>query len=172
MWLNGVLLTVLVISVVTDIKERKIYNKVLFPALLAAFAIQTVEGGLYGTLTAVSGLAVGMAILLIPYLMGGMGAGDVKLLGLVGACKGVGFVLAASVYMALAGVVLSLIVLLCRKGALHRLKWTAIVFCSFHFGIRLPLFADRKAAWSSTAPYGVAISAGAAINLWWRGWLL
>lgn len=172
MWLNGLLLTVLAICTVTDIKDRKIPNKVLLPALLAAIAIRTAEEGWSGLASSAAGLAAGMAVLLIPYLMGGMGAGDVKLLGVVGACKGAGFVLAASVYMALAGALLSLVVLLFRKGALQRLKWTGIVCCSFCSGVRLPLFADKTSAWSATAPYGVAIAAGTAVNLWWRGWLL
>lgn len=171
MWLNGLLVTVLAVSVVTDLKERRIYNKLLFPALALAFILQTAAHGWNGLLSALAGFAVGLSILMIPYLMGGMGAGDVKLLGFVGACKGMGFVLAASIYMGLAGGALALLVLLFRKGSIRRLKWAAVAVCCFQHGIRMPLLPGREAM-SVGTPYGVAIAAGAVTCLWWKGLVL
>ncbi len=170
MWLNGLLAAALAVSVVTDIRTRKIYNKLLFPAAAAALALHLAESGWGGLVSGLAGLAAGMGILLLPYLAGGMGAGDVKLLGLVGLCKGAAFVWVAALYMALAGGVMAVMFLLFRKGALGKLKWAAIVAYSLRYGVRLPLTAGRNAD-AAGLPYGVAIAAGALLSVWGSGWL-
>ena len=74
--LNGVL----IISAATDLRSQKIPNMVTLPAALAALAYHTKINGLEGFLFSATGLAAGIALLILPYLMGGMGAGDAKLL--------------------------------------------------------------------------------------------
>ncbi|MBW2186737.1 MAG: prepilin peptidase [Deltaproteobacteria bacterium] len=44
--------------------------------------------GFSGFTTSVAGLVTGLLLLIIPYLMGGMGAGDVKALAALGALLG------------------------------------------------------------------------------------
>lgn len=73
------------IAVVTDWREHKIYNKLLVPAFFLALLLHTFQGGLSGLTSSLLGAATGFALLLLPYLMGGMGAGDVKLLAVIGA---------------------------------------------------------------------------------------
>lgn len=172
MWLEGLLVTVLAVSTVTDLKSRKIYNKLLFPAAGAALVLQLALNGWDGLWSGLAGLAAGIGILLIPYFTGGMGAGDVKLLGLVGLCMGVDFVWVAAIYMALAGAVMAVAVLLFRRGAVRRLKWIGLAAFSFYHGMRVPLIAGKE-SYSVGMPYGVAIAAGAILSmLWGRGWLL
>ncbi|WP_051682996.1 A24 family peptidase [Salinicoccus luteus] len=139
MLINVFLIIVLAVCVVTDIRERKIYNKVIFPALLAAFGLNIIFGGFSGFGDALIGFVVGFALLLIPYILGGMGAGDVKLLGLVGAFKGSSFVLESFIYMAVVGGMLAIFVIVTRGG----LKKS--------FGIGMP--------------YGVAIASGSGLAL-------
>jgi prepilin peptidase CpaA len=79
------LLAVLLISSVTDLAWHRIPNTLLMPALVVALALQASGDGLDGMLAAGAGLVVGLAFLMPLYAMGGMGAGDVKLLGVVGA---------------------------------------------------------------------------------------
>lgn len=158
--LDTVLLVALLISVVTDIKSRIIYNKVVFPGLIAAFLLHVGFGGVAGLFHAFAGFAVGFALLLIPYLIGGMGAGDVKLLALVGACKGYVFVLTASVYMAVIGAVMALAALLIRRGSMDRIRWTAYYLAGIRHGIVLPIGLYGELA-SVGYPYGVAIAGGA-----------
>jgi len=158
--LDAVLAIILLICVITDVKSRLIYNKVVFPGLAAAFVLQAVTDGGAGLLQAAGGFAVGLALLLIPFLTGGMGAGDVKLLALVGAFKGTMFVLVAGVYMAVIGAGMALAALLIRRGALGRLQWTAYYLAGMRSGIALPL--DLRGTFTSIGyPYGVAIAGGA-----------
>ena len=80
MWSNLLLIILLGLCVFTDLRDRKIYNAVLMPFLCTAFILNTVISGLPGLEQSILGAALGLGILLIPYLLGGMGAGDVKLL--------------------------------------------------------------------------------------------
>lgn len=154
------LMALLAICVITDLKERKIYNKVLLPFLIIALVIHLVTGGSAGLGYALGGAAAGFSILLIPYFLGGMGAGDVKLLAVIGALKGTIFVLTAAVYMALAGGILALFVIMFRKGALDRLKQIGMFLGGLRSGMKLPLALDKEAL-NATYPYGVAIAIGA-----------
>jgi prepilin peptidase CpaA len=169
---DSLLAAVLAISVITDIKSRKIYNKILLPAWLAATMLHTVQGGWHGAVLSLAGSAIGFALLLIPYLMGGMGAGDVKLLAVVGAVKGTSFVLNASLGMALLGAVLAFYVMLSRPTAGSRIVWLAYWGYCLYGGVRLSLQLNGGASsgrGSVSYPYGVAIAGGAVIGWWLQG---
>lgn len=159
MWTNILLLILLIICVVTDIKERKIYNKVLFPVFVIAIIYHFVNGGVSGFTASLLGATVGLAILLIPYLMGGMGAGDVKLLAVIGAIKGIGFVLMTSLYMAIVGGIIGILILLFRKGVVYRFKQIFYFFVLKRQGVNISIGLDKEAL-STTYPYGVAIALG------------
>lgn len=158
MWLNILLIFILLICIYTDIKSRKIYNKVLYPALLVTFVSHLIMNGWVAVLYSVVGLCVGLAILFIPYLMGGMGAGDVKLLALIGAIKGSAFVFQTSIYMALIGAVMALFIILFRKG---RFRSVMLFLYSRMHKVKMPLFLDKRKVY----PYGVAIAFGAFVSL-------
>jgi prepilin peptidase CpaA len=154
----------LVISVITDLRNRKIYNIVVFPGIVIAFVFQIWFAGMSGALEALSGFAVGLGLLLIPYLLGGMGAGDVKLLAMIGAFKGTLFVLVAASYMAVIGAVIAVIVLACGKGSLSRIKLFIFLICGLNNGVIIPI--NYRGIFPSVAtPYGVAIAGGAFCGL-------
>jgi prepilin peptidase CpaA len=161
MWIDYLLMALLAICVITDLKERKIYNKVLLPGLITGLILNSATGGISGLGYALIGTAVGFSILLIPYFLGGMGAGDVKLLAVIGGLKGTVFVLTTAVYMALAGGILALFVLFFRKGALNRIKQIGNFLGGLRSGMRIPISFDKESL-NATYPYGVAIAIGAA----------
>jgi prepilin peptidase CpaA len=164
-WSNYLLIILLSICVITDIKERKIYNAVLFPFLIISLFFHAINGGWHGLTEAFLGTAVGLGILFIPYLSGGMGAGDVKLLAVIGGLKGISFVLMASLYMALAGGIMAIIFLLYRKGLLKRFLY---MIHGLRHGMRLSLIEDSNTM-KTTLPYGVAIAAGAIYQAYFPG---
>lgn len=167
MWANVILLTIIGICVVTDLKDRIIYNKVIFPSLLAAFGLHAVLEGWAGLGQSLLGFVVGLSILLIPYLLGGMGAGDVKLLALVGALKGTWFVLSASVYMALFGALMAVAVILFQTGFRRRVQFIMYVLVGMRCGMKIQW---KEHFTSGTYPYGVAIAGGSALCLGLKGW--
>lgn len=168
MIINITLIFILLICIYTDVKSRKIYNKVIFPSLLFAFTINAFIGGWDSLLHSFLGFLTGLGLLLIPYLMGGMGAGDVKLLALIGALKGVHFVLITSLYMAIVGGIIAIAILLFRKGAVERFKNIIFFLSARRSGVKVPLLLNKDSL-KATYPYGVAIAAGAFISLIGKG---
>ena len=78
----------LFLATASDIRTRRIPNRLTFPAAAVGVILNTYQSGWEGCIMSVAGLALGMAFLLVPYMMGGMGAGDVKMLGALGALGG------------------------------------------------------------------------------------
>jgi len=84
-----VLLTVLIAAAVYDVRYRKIPNWISMGGVLLGFLINFLigppEGGL---LFALKGFAAGFGLYMVLYVLRAMGAGDVKLMGAVGALVG------------------------------------------------------------------------------------
>ncbi|MDC3416945.1 A24 family peptidase [Aquibacillus salsiterrae] len=166
MILNTLLFIILSICVITDLKSRKIYNKVIFPSFILALLFHIIIDGLSGLTSSLLGFVVGFALLLIPYLMGGMGAGDVKLLALIGAIKGVSFVLVTAIYMALIGGVIGLVLITFRKGACNRIKYMIYSLCGIKYGMKMTVSEESL---KGTYPYGVAIAFAALFSFYMNG---
>ena len=91
----------------TDLHGRRISNRWLLVCALAAAALQAAHGAY---LPALLGGVVGGAVLIVPFWLGGMGAGDVKLLAAVGLALGLSGVILVALLTAVAGGVLALLV--------------------------------------------------------------
>ena len=151
------------IAVFTDWREHKIYNKLLVPAFFTALLLNTLQGGGAGLTNSLLGVATGFVLLLLPYLMGGMGAGDVKLLAVIGAFGGVTFVLTSFLYGTAIGGLISVFLLARRKALGNTLK---------HFLLFLPILQKPQHlsetmgnARQEKFPYGIAIALGTLIAL-------
>ena len=75
-------------AAVTDIRTFKIYHAVTVPLLLSGIFFRLLLGGWAGLGDSLAGAFFGFASLLVFYILGGMGAGDVKLMAGVGAWLG------------------------------------------------------------------------------------
>lgn len=139
-------------AVWTDQKQQRIPNDLVIVILLLGFAMQIVLNGMEGFIDAALGVLVGLAIFLVPYVGGGMAAGDVKLLAAVGAFLGPLPVLLASGASMVFGVVLAGLRLAYRR---------------YQHGERLTLKQMR----STRFPFAAAVAAGVAFVLVTRGTL-
>jgi len=81
-WLVSV---VLVIAAVIDGIYLKVPNWITFPMIATGWVYSLLAGIWEGLGWSIAGTIVGLALLLIVYCIGGMGAGDVKLLAGIGA---------------------------------------------------------------------------------------
>jgi prepilin peptidase CpaA len=104
--INAVLLAALGHAVWTDIRWRRISNRVTYPAILAGLALNLIAAGLHGVLLSSVGFLVAGVLLLLPVLLRGVGAGDLKLFAAIGALKGPGFAVHTLIGAGLAGGVL------------------------------------------------------------------
>jgi len=98
-----------------DLRERRVPNQMTFGIatlglLLAAFLPTGV-----GVVSALAGLAVGLALMLPSHVIGATGAGDVKLLAAFGTLLGPGRTGWAFLYSAIAGGAIALIVAVRRQ---------------------------------------------------------
>ena len=92
-----------------DLARRHIANWIPAAALAGGFGWQIGQKGVWtGSLHALSGAAVGFAVFLIFYLLGGMGGGDVKLMAGFGALLGLPGVLWAALWTAAFGGVIAI----------------------------------------------------------------
>jgi prepilin peptidase CpaA len=97
-----------VISCATDVRSRRIPNVLTFGAAIAGVMFHATWG--HGVLFSMEGWAVATAAFILPFALGGLGAGDVKLLGALGAWLGPMNALWLSLYTGIAGGVLSVVV--------------------------------------------------------------
>lgn len=84
------LVTVIVamIAAVIDIRRFRVPNALTFPLAILGLTFHAAVSGLGGLQYSVAGIVIGLAALLLFYVMGVMGAGDVKLLAAIGAWIG------------------------------------------------------------------------------------
>ena len=85
-----------------DFRTFRIPNALVLSSAAFGLFAQTWGGGLDGAWQALVGLALGLALLFPVYLIGHMGAGDVKLVGAAGALLGPGSLLLALLFAVLA----------------------------------------------------------------------
>ena len=157
-----VVAVIVIVSVYTDVKERKILNIVVLPAMLAGLALNTISAGLDGLLFSLKGLGTGIGLLFILFALGGFGAGDVKLIGAIGSLKGTVFVLKAFAATGIAGGILAVLVLIKQKrlfATLKRIGISLYYFVGSVFKVNTLKSLD-KAEYDESLPYGVAIGIG------------
>ncbi len=135
-----------------DLRTRKIPNYLTLGAALAGLLFNLAVSGLSGLTSALLGLLLGFGFLILPYILGGMGAGDVKALAALGAWLGPLGTLCLFCYMAIAGGLMSLGVLIWR-GLLWQ-NFLNLILCQDKGSALLPA---RK---TPGIPYGVAMALG------------
>jgi prepilin peptidase CpaA len=79
---------VTLVAATTDIWKYKVYNWLTFPTLICGLIYWLFAAGLSGVGMSFAGLIVGFGSLVVFYALGGVGAGDVKLLAAIGAWLG------------------------------------------------------------------------------------
>ena len=70
---------------ITDFRNRKIPNWLTYPAIPIAILLHWITAGGHAALLSLAGAAVGLGVLLPFVLLGGLGGGDWKLVGALGA---------------------------------------------------------------------------------------
>jgi prepilin peptidase CpaA len=163
-----VLLLVLAVSLYTDVKRRKILNSVTIPSIVFGFLYYLFSQGVDGFFFSGKGFLAGFSFLFIPYLLGGMGAGDVKLMAAIGALMGTNFVFYSFIYTALIGGVISIVLILKKNGVKYSFKSFFFHLVFFRSNLGSLIAANDKKS-SILFPYGVAISLGTCCALLWRG---
>ncbi|MGE5580282.1 MAG: prepilin peptidase [Bacillota bacterium] len=140
------------LAAIWDLRTQRIPNWMTFPAALLGVAINVALGGVLGFGQSALGILLGLALLIIPFAMGGMGAGDVKMLATVGAFGGPAFVWRTFLMGSIAGGLISIGFIISRSRVDRRSLEAAVATGRVPGGV---VKASKQAF-----PYGVAILAG------------
>ena len=146
-----------------DVRYRRIPNVLVLTALIAGLSINTVFGGLNGLGNSALGFGVAFIPMLLFHIFGGMGAGDVKLMGAIGSILGVGVMPMTLVLIVLLGGVLAIYTMVRSGIVFSTLHGVLRIFVGLLPGWEMPRFGttpDRR----HTIPYGVAIMVGSLIS--------
>lgn len=174
--IHAVLAAVLVVAVVFDIRWRRIPNRLVLLGMAVALTLHAVGFAAGGRGPAsptwwspIAGAAAGFGLMLPLYLLRAMGAGDVKLMAMVGTFVGPTVAVSAVLYTLIAGGLLSLAFMLGRGVAaqtLANLRFM-LIDCVLRMagGQRAQLPPLEKTA--ARLPYAVAIAMGTAVGVSW-----
>ncbi|GAB4324209.1 MAG: prepilin peptidase [Candidatus Zixiibacteriota bacterium] len=149
---------------ITDLRWRRIPNVLTFPAAGLGLVFGFVIGGLEGLKVAALGMGIGLGALIVPYLAGGMGAGDVKLMAALGSLVGPHVIFSVFVYTILIGGILSFGKALMSgtlKRAFHNMYfWSKQLVLQRLGGVGGGLTEEELAQTAGIVPYGIAIACG------------
>ena len=154
---------------VTDLHSRRIPNWLTFGAAAAALAMQYASDGSVGAQHAMSGWITGLFLFMPLFLLGGMGAGDVKLLAALGAWLGAGDTIWLAIYASIAGGVIAAVMALHRGylktafgniGGLLRFWWL--------FGVKPMPAMTLEHGKAPRLAYAVPVFVGTVVTLWLR----
>ena len=155
------------LACVCDLRTRRIPNLLTFGGAALALAYSVWMSGFGGLLTSVGGWAVGCALFLPMFVLGGMGAGDVKLAACLGAWLGPMPAVFVALYSAIAGGVMALVVALATgyfKQAVGNV-WLLLAHWRV-VGVRPLPELTLETARGPRLPFALPILAGAMAAMW------
>ena len=152
-----------------DLRTRRIPNVLTFGAAGVGVLFHLTTRGWEGGLASIGGWLVGVAVLFAPFALGGMGAGDVKLLGALGAWLGPVGALWLALYTGIAGGVIAIVVAAMHGYLAQALRniWMLLIYWRLA-GVRPMAELTLDTSRGPRLAYATSILAGAVVTLWLR----
>ncbi len=163
---DSILLLILGAAIASDLRWRTIPNWLTGPSILVGLGLHTFINQWTGLIFSLEGAALGLGLFLIIYVLGWMGAGDVKLYAAVGSFLGPVQTISAAIVIALVGGLLALVILGFHQGwwrlGLWLWSYVKATLLMRSAQVLTPVQgADPK------VPYAVAIGLGTIGSYWW-----
>jgi prepilin peptidase CpaA len=158
-----VLLGLLAVAVVSDLLRHRIPNMLVLLGLALGLAGQTYSGGVNGLGDGLLGMLICFALFLPMYAFGGMAAGDVKLMAMVGSFLPFHFALWAALFSLIAGGVCGFLIVLFRGQLLQTLGRYRLILRAQSY---LAPASDEVAG--KPFPYSIAILIGTLNSVYWQ----
>ena len=174
-WHIWLLSVILVLAAVIDGWRLKVPNWLTIPLVFAGWAAGAWCFGFSGLAWSMAGTLVGLGLLLPAYAIGGMGAGDVKLMAGIGAWIGATATFYAFCVTSVIGGVIALVMVIYRRRWHHHLLQFFKIVDEI-LVIRNPdtlsaIAAERKST-MLLLPYGIPIAVGTIAYFFWNGMLV
>lgn len=163
----GVLVLMVTIAAIYDIQFRRIPNWLVLTGLVISLIIHVTFNEFYGFKFWGYGMLTGFALFLPLYALRAMGAGDVKLMAMVGSFLDAGSAIGVVLTTLVVGGVLSIVVAL-RNGVLRQ------AISNIHTQLTLTMFKklsggnaqlEQLPSSAGNLPYAVAIAMGTLIHI-------
>jgi prepilin peptidase CpaA len=170
----AIVIAATVVSAVTDVWRFKVYNLVTIPLLISGLIYHGVVGGVPDLSKSLSGALFGFAILMAPYAMGGMGAGDVKLMSAVGAWLGLSLTYRVFIASAIAAGIYGLVLIVMSRKLLEtwvnfQILWHRMTVFGRYLGAddRVESEVKRDDRRRRVIPFAAMVAVGIFATLMW-----
>ena len=171
-WPVKLVCVVLIVAAIIDGKQLRVPNWITYPMVLSGIVFNVFANGWSGLGFGLLGMVVGLATLLPLYAVGGMGAGDVKLMAGMGAWLGGWVTLYAFCVTTIVGAAIALL-MVCYKRNFQKHYINFLVITSEWLEIRNPKELSRIAAERKPTmfllPYGIPICIGSIGYFFYEG---
>ena len=150
-----------------DVRTRRIPNWLTVPAALLGLLMATAAHGGQGAIASAVGLLVGVLLFFPMFALKGLGAGDVKLLGALGAWLGASLVFGVAFYTSLAGGVLAIGLMVKHRYGRQAMRNLWLLFTHWRVSGPRPLDAlTLETAAGPKLPYALPTAVGVALAFW------
>jgi prepilin peptidase CpaA len=173
-WDIWLVTVILIVAAVIDGWKLKVPNWITFPFVISGWVYWTTCQGWEGLGWSLVGTLVGLALLLPAYAIGGMGAGDVKLLAGVGAWVCGTNTFYAFCVSAVVGGIIAVGMVVIRKSWRHhsgQLKTIINEIMVIRDPSQLATIAAERKSSMLLLPYGIPIAIGTIVYFVWMGML-
>ncbi|GAC1469934.1 MAG: A24 family peptidase [Isosphaeraceae bacterium] len=171
-WLLSV---ILIEAAVIDGLKLRVPNWLTFHLVVGGLGFSSWYGGVPGLVASLEGATLGLVLMLPLYLIGGMGAGDVKLFAGVGAWVGPSITLGAFVTAVEVGGVMALVMIAWSgRWAHHWAMFQTIVneVLTIRSPGKLSTIAAARKPSMTLLPYGIPLTVGSIAYFAWAGLLV
>jgi prepilin peptidase CpaA len=147
-----------------DIRYRRIPNILVIGVLFSGIGAHVMIGGSAGLWDSLSGCLLAFILMLAVRFLTGLGAGDVKLFGAIGALLGSRHVVPAFLLVVLLGGAMAMVAMLRAKVARQTMLGVCRIFAGMLPGGIMPPREDF-ARTGLTIPYGIAVTGGSLLQM-------
>jgi prepilin peptidase CpaA len=162
-WHVKLVCLILVVAAYIDGKQLRVPNWITYPMVLSGIAFCTWQQGWAGLGWSVGAMFVGLLTLLPLYAVGGMGAGDVKLMAGIGAWLGIRTTLYAFAVSVIVGAVMAVAMVLYKRNFYKHAAQFWMIIQEWR-DVKDPRELSRLAAERKSSmfllPYGIPICVG------------
>ena len=160
---------VAVCAAISDVKERRVPNRLTYSAIVAGLILQATLHGWKGLMFSAGGTLLFGGVFMLFYLVRTMGAGDVKLAGALGSIVGSSATVPVMFATALAGGALAIWFMVLSGRTAETLRNTLSVV-GFHLrhGLQVHQVVNLDNPTAVPMPYGLAFAVG---TLYWAVFL-
>lgn len=154
------LMLILLFAAILDSKEHRIPNWLTFSSMALGMICNITLFGMEGLLYSFVGIIAGLFLLILPYTLGVMGAGDVKLMMALGAWVGAFSVLQIFLWTAIIGSVYAAILMIYHRNLSEQLLGIKLAFANTIKVKKLDISEYISNSTPSYIPYAIPIALG------------